>query len=176
MATNYTFGTTGFGAFPNFGLASQVNPFMSGQAALPYHMNLPGYQSLINQQSQNIGGLLRGQVPGDVQTLLQQQGAERGVAMGSPGSPNSNAAWLRALGLTSLGLQKEGAGQLSQVRADTPVPELWNPMSLYVPQLLAQQELDAARAGTADASPRREYSSGIRSPLGNMTYKYRFFR
>lgn len=178
MATNYTFGTTGFGAFPNFGLASQVNPFMSGQAALPYHMNLPGYQGLINQESRNISGLQRGLFPEDAKTMLRQEGAEYGVQMGSPGSPASNAAWLRAMGIGSLGLQKEAAQRLSQFRADTPVPELWNPMSLYVPQLLAQQKLDAAKSGISDAAtkPLKEYSSGIRDRFGSMRYDYRYFR
>jgi hypothetical protein len=133
--------------YPQFGLAGQANRFMSQQAALPYNMNLPGYGSMVGQRSQNIGGLLRGQVPQDVQRNLLQAGAERGVGMGSPGSPNANAAWLRSLGLTSLGLQESGGKQLGEAIQQTPVPELWNPMELYMNQLKSQEELEAAKAG-----------------------------
>ena len=130
--------------YPNFGLAGQTNAFMSGQARLPYQFNLPRYGANLSQWSGNVSSLLGGQVPTDVSQLLQRQAAERGVATGSGGSPNANAAWLRALGLTSLGLQAQGAQQFTQQVAATPVPELWNPMSLYSSEL----ELEQARLGT----------------------------
>lgn len=128
-------------------MGDYLNRFMSRQATLPYQMNLPGYQGLIGQRSSNIGGLLRGQVPTDVQQTIAQAGAERGVATGSPGSPNANAAWLRALGLTSLGLQQQGAQQLGAAIEQTPVPEIWNPIELYLSQLKSREELEAARYG-----------------------------
>lgn len=132
---------------PQFGLGAAANQFMTRQARMPYIANLPDYQNLVAQRSRFAGQLLRGQVPTDVVQQLQQRGAERGIAIGSPGSANATAAWLRALGLTSLGLQQEGSRQLSQSIADTPVPELWNPLSLYVPELLSRQELQAAEFG-----------------------------
>lgn len=135
-------------AGPDYGLASTANQFMTGQAVAPYRANLPGYDALVAQRSQNVGGLLRGEVPLDVRTQIQQSAAERGVAMGSPGSANANSAWLRALGLTSLGLQQEGSQQLGQAIEQTPVPEIWNPLSLYVPERLAAQELAAAQQGS----------------------------
>lgn len=130
-----------------FGLANQANQFMTQQAQLPFLRGLPGYASMLGQRSANTGSLLRGEVPQDVLEQLQQRGAERGVAMGSPGSPNANASWLRALGITSLGLQQQGSQQLSQGIADVPVPALWNPLELYTAQLKAQQELQQANAG-----------------------------
>lgn len=133
---------------PDYGLASSTNAFMSGQAALPYHLNLPGYGQNTALRSANTTNFLRGQLPQDVINLIQQQGAERGVATGVRGdSPNANAAWLRALGLTSLGLMQQGSQQFSQEISDTPVPEIWNPLSLYVPERLAAQELAAAKSG-----------------------------
>lgn len=170
--TNY--GGIGGRATPQFGLAGQTNSFMSGQAALPYRMNLPGYGANLQQATQNTGNLLRGQVPLDVLQQIQTAGAERGVATGSAGSPNANAAWLRALGLTSLGLQQQGQQNFSQQIADTPVPEIWNPMSLYVPQVLAQQELDAAIAGTGE-NKKKEYSMSTIGPGGTRNYQYRYF-
>lgn len=130
-----------------FGLANQANQFMTQQAQLPFLRGLPGYSSMLGQRSANTGSLLRGEVPQDVLQQLQQRGAERGVAMGSPGSPNANASWLRALGLTSLGLQQQGSQQLTQGIADVPVPALWNPLELYTAQLKAQQELEQAKGG-----------------------------
>jgi hypothetical protein len=64
----------------------------------------------------------------------------------APGQ-NANAAWLRALGLTSVGLQNQGMQGLHQLVADTPVPQLFNPASLFVPEHLANLELGAAGAG-----------------------------
>lgn len=147
MASNW--GSSSFRSppVPRWGLAGQTNNFMAGQAPLALQRNLPNYQANIAQRGANTNSLLRGQVPGDVVQQIQQTGAERGVATGSPGSPNANAAWLRALGLTSLGLQQQGSQQLSQSIADTPQPELWNPMSLYQSQLASFDELQAAEAG-----------------------------
>ena len=129
---------------PEFGLANQANRFMSFQARQPFLTGLPGYASNLGQQGQNVGSMLRGDVPADVVRNIQQAGAERGIAMGMGGGANTNAAWLRALGLTSLGLQNQGAKQFSQMQSDLPVPELWNPMSLFVPERTAQQELAVA--------------------------------
>jgi hypothetical protein len=131
--------------FPEYGLAGQANQFMSGQANLALSRGLPGAGGLMRQSSQNILGLLRGQVPEDVTQQIQQRGAERGVAMGSPGSPNANAAWLRALGLTSLGLQQQGEQNLTGAVQRTPIPEIWNPLSLYVPERTALAELQATQ-------------------------------
>lgn len=130
--------------FPEYGLANQANQFMSGQANLALSRGLPQYGGLARQSSANTMNLLRGVVPEDVTQQIQQRGAERGVAMGSPGSPNANAAWLRALGLTSLGLQQQGEKNLTGAVARTPIPELWNPLSLYVPERTARNELMAA--------------------------------
>ncbi len=132
---------------PYMKLAQQANQFMTQQAAAPFISNLPDYQGMVGQRSTNIGSQLRGEVPQDVQRLLSQAGAERGVATGmGAGSPNANAAWLRALGLTSIGQQQLGQQGLTQAIADTPIPEIWNPMSLYVPERIAQLELAAAKS------------------------------
>lgn len=134
---------------PDYGLASTVNTFMSGQAALPYRMNLPGYSSNLGLRASNTRNFLRGQLPADVIQQIQQQGTERGVATGVRGdSPNANAAWRRSLGLTSLGLMGQGSQQLSQEIEDTPVPEIWNPLSLYIPERTAAQELAVASGET----------------------------
>jgi hypothetical protein len=140
-------GSTPGGSTPYAGLASGVNQFMTGQAAAPYIANLPGYQAMTGQQSQNILSQLKGEVPQDVINQVLQQAAERGIATGTAGGPNANAAYMKMLGLTSLGLQQQGAQNLTQAIANTPVPELFNPMSLYVPEKLAGLSLGAAQSG-----------------------------
>ena len=95
----------------------------------------------------NVGSMLAGQVPQDVVDQLQQRTNENAAGRGFTGGPATNASWLRALGLTSLGLQQQGSKELSQSIADTPVAEIWNPLSLYVPQLQQREELAAAQMG-----------------------------
>jgi len=132
---------------PYADLAAALNAFMTQQAAAPYIANLPNYQGMLGQATANAGSQLRGEIPRDVINQIQQAGAERGIATGMPGSPNANAAYLRALGLTSIGQQQTGATNLHNLIADTPVPQLFNPASLFVPERLANQELGAAVAG-----------------------------
>lgn len=134
-------------------LAADTNLFMTGQARQPFEMNLPGYSDLISRRSDVTGDLLSGQVPQDVVNQIMQASAERGVVTGMPGSPAVNASYLRNLGLTSMGLQQQGMANLSQGIADTPVPELFNPASLYVPERAAFQELMAAQGGNPWTPP-----------------------
>lgn len=83
---------------------------------------IPNNPALEAQSSKNIGAELGGQVPGDVISLLGQQGAERGVAGGfDTSSPNANAAYLRALGLTSIGQMDKGQTHLTEADARNPI-------------------------------------------------------
>lgn len=132
------------GTVPYAELASLVNKFMAGQAQDPFIANLPNYLDLIGQRSKNIGEQLSGEVSSSTTNLLAQRGAERGISVGA-GGPNAAAAWLAALGLTAEGVKQKGMENLSTAIADTPVPEIWNPMSLYVPEYLANLELEATR-------------------------------
>jgi len=126
-----------------------VNQFMTNQSVQPFVANLPGYANMVGQRSANTQQMLQGQLPQDVISQITQQAAERGIMGGAPTSPNANAAFLRSLGLNSLSMQQQGSQNLSQAISDTPVPELWNPASLYVPLTLGQQEIAAAKAGQA---------------------------
>lgn len=85
--------------------------------------NLPNYMAMVGSDVKNIGSNLSGQLSADVIQQMQQQAAERGIATGSPGSQNSNAAYLRALGLTSMQLQNLGHSQLNEAIARTPVQQ-----------------------------------------------------
>lgn len=124
-----------------FDLAGMTNAFMTQQALQPFLANLPDYSAMTQQRSANIGAGLRGEVPVEVTNLLRQQGAEGAAGRGmAPTSPSVNSAWLQALGLTSLGRQKQAGEELSTAIRETPVPELFNPASLFLPERFAERE------------------------------------
>lgn len=135
------------GSVPYGNVAMTLNALMTQQAKNALESNLPNYSQMVAQRSQNLGSELRGEVPEDEQRNLINAAAARGVAIGSPGSPNANASWLQALGLTSRGIKEQGSAGLSRAIADTPTSPLWNPSSLFVPEHLAGLELGAANAG-----------------------------
>lgn len=116
-----------------------VKPQPTAGAAVPLAMQLgqsvfsqlPGYQSSLNNVGANIGSETAGVLPQDVLTQIEQTGAERGVSTGSPGSPNANAAMLRALGLTSLDLTNMGQRNLQGILPTLPGAGLYENPSLY---------------------------------------------
>lgn len=100
---------------------------------------IPNNPALEQASSANIANLLGGVIPQDVRNNLYQSAAERGVAMGSPGSDNANAALLRSLGLTSLDLQQLGQQNLTAADARNPAAPIFNPGSqLITPAQLGQ--------------------------------------
>jgi hypothetical protein len=157
----------------SYGLGKSINTFQTGQASQQLAQNLPGYQNLITKSSGNIQSMLSGQVPEDVVNSIIQGAAERGIMTGSPGSPNANAALLRALGLTSLGLQQTGETELTGAIGRTPTPALYQPTSgLVSPE--QQQAASMAQAlytaapdpSAAAAASLRTASSGLGAGLG----------
>lgn len=133
-------------------LTQGADSISASGAALPFEMNLPGYENMLGTASQNTQQDLSGQVPQDVQNLLAEQSAERGVSTGqAPGSPNTNAAYLQALGLTSLGQQQTGMNNLSALIGETPTGASYNPASSFVTP--AQQQDAEQAVQTAQAAP-----------------------
>lgn len=136
-----------------YGLGYGLNTNIATQAALPYQLNLPNYGAMTGQNSSNILSLLQGQVPQDVANQIAQMGAERGVSTGSIGSPNSNAALLQSLGLTSLGLQSTGAQELGQAIQQTPTGQQFNLSSFLNSPDTYQQAQTAANLISAAPNP-----------------------
>ena len=77
---------------------------------------LPGYMTSMSNIGTNIASKTAGQVPDDVIALLKQQGAEQNVSTGAA----SNAAYLRALGQTSLGLEEQGQKDFESILPSVP--------------------------------------------------------
>jgi|SRR6516164_3710200 len=113
-------------------LTNRINSLLrSGQSAA-LGARIPNATGLETQSSANIGSELQGQLPADVLANLRQQAAERGVATGSPGSPNSDAAYLRALGLTSLDLTQTGESNLTAALARNPAAPIFDPSTQLI--------------------------------------------
>lgn len=138
MPTNTTIGAGGdIGGLPTAPpdlasitqLVNQLNLQAQQQANAG---RIPGAAGLEQQSSGNIASLLAGNIPADVKRNLTQSAAERGVAMGSPGSANSDAALMQALGLTSLGLQQQGQSNLTSALGRNPAAPIFDPSQLLL--------------------------------------------
>jgi len=94
---------------------------------------LPGGAALLAQQSANIGTGLSGQLDPSVVAMLQQQAAELGAGRGmAPGAASTNAAYLRALGLTATQRQDTASQQLNAALGANPGAPLFNPAQFLV--------------------------------------------
>jgi hypothetical protein len=135
-------------------LTQGADTISAAGAALPFDMNLPGYQQNLGQAATNTGQELQGQVPQDVQNLLAQQAAERGAGTGQgAGSPNTNADYLQSLGLTSLGQEQTGMGNLSSLIGETPTGAAFNPASMFVTPTAEQGANQAVQNALAAPNP-----------------------
>lgn len=107
---------------------------------------IPGASDLEAQSSQMIASELRGEVPQDVLAQLGREGAEGAVGTGTA----SQAAYLRALGLTSLQLQQTGQSNLSAALARNPAAPLYDPSTqLITPAQQAQLDLSQQQQNLA---------------------------
>ncbi len=107
----------------------------AGQAA---YSQLPGYNASLGNVGANIQSETGGQLPADVIRQIQQQAAERGVMTGSPGSDNSNASYLQALGLNSLNLTNMGQQNLQSILPQLPGYGISQNPSFYPSAALTQ--------------------------------------
>lgn len=144
-----------------YGLAGDVNAFQQGQAPLGLETNLPGYKGLLGTSSENTQQLLQGKIPQDVLNQLAQGAAERGIAMGSPGSPNANAAYLAALGKTSLGLQQEGLQNFQTLVGMTPQVAPFDISKMFVSPEQQQQAAAANAIYAAAPNPAAAAGAGL---------------
>lgn len=149
-------------------LSTGLNTQIAQNAALPYQLNLPNYGAMTGQSSNNILSLLRGQVPQDVANQIAQMAAERGVATGSIGSPNSNTALLRALGQTSLGLQQAGEQGLTGAVARTPTGKQFDPTTFLTTPTDVQTGQYLANLFAAAPDPSLAAGAGLQNALAGL--------
>ena len=89
------------------------NAIAAGQEV---NSQLPGYTGDLATIGQNINADLTGTVSPDTMNELQQGAAEQGISTGGA----TGAAYLKALGLTSLGLEQTGQQDLQSILSSLP--------------------------------------------------------
>lgn len=113
-------------------LAGQTNLFNLDELYKQYVKANPELMAQLGKSASNISSYLAGEVPEDVKRVLAQNAAQRGVSLGTPGSPFSNYDYLRSLGQTSLGLQQYGETALTNSMNRTPKVDQLNPATMFV--------------------------------------------
>lgn len=160
-----------------WGTVPQVpSPGDTAAGAIGWNLeNLPAIHNILNDIDPTIGtrrGIiddkLAGMVPEDVEYLLAQRAAERGIGGGSV-----NADYLKALGLTSIGQQREGAQEAGALANE--VFGIQSPMFVtpgqaqeaqYLANLMASMPDPAAAGALAIALQRMGMRAG--SGAGNV--------
>jgi hypothetical protein len=99
--------------------AGKILPNAIKNQTLAYNQ-LPGYNASLGNIGANIESETSGVLPDDVKKQIAQAAAERAVATGTAGSENADAAYLRALGLTSLDLTGKGEAQFQSILPQLP--------------------------------------------------------
>lgn len=122
------------------GLTRMVNDINQRAQQGANASRIPGGADLESQSSANIGGALRGELAPSVIRNIAQGAAERGVASGNPLGANSNADYLRSLGLTTLDLQNRGQDWLSGALARNPAAPIYSAGN----QVLTAEQLQQA--------------------------------
>jgi hypothetical protein len=149
-----TYGAAGAGSLPNYSNIAQPSTFTAGiqpgvslagtsQAVTGANIasqtaanaaRIPGETGLETQSSSNIGQELKGQLPADVMNQLAQQAAEAGI-----GGSSSPAAYLKALGLTSLSQENQGQTDLTAATARNPGAQPFDASSMLLTPAQAGQ-------------------------------------
>jgi len=88
--------------------AAKLATFSQEQINKMMEMAIPGFSGMRTQIASNIDALLRGEIPMDVSQQVKQQGAGKSLAGGFGGTDAASRLVARDLGLTSLGLTREG--------------------------------------------------------------------
>jgi hypothetical protein len=149
--TDPTQNPAAYGSIPNIPMPTATPPTVTGvRAGQTVNAQLPGYTTSLGNVGGNIQAETAGQLPPDVVRQIEQTAAERGIATGSPGSPNANASLLAALGLNSLQLTGMGQNNLQSILGSLPGASLVANPSFY-PSVGQTQEAQQLRATYAAA-------------------------
>ena len=145
------------------GLGQGVDVANAAGAASALGTAIPGYAGLQGQAVQNIGNQLAGTLSPDVVAQINQQAAEAGIATGAPGSPATEAADLRAMGLTSQQLQQQGQSNLTSLMGATPLGNLFDVSSQLVTPAEQQAAQQAANVLGAAPNPTQAAAANLQA-------------
>lgn len=153
-----------------YGLTTGLDTATGAGAIAGLNQEIPGVSGSIGASRAGIDTLLSGQVPADVIQQLQQQAAEIGAGRGmGPMAPNTNAGYLKALGLTSLGMKQQGREGLNALMTSVPRAPQFDPTHQLVSPDLAQEvaNLQAAmRVAPNPTAAARANVAALQSGLG----------
>lgn len=90
---------------------------------------IPGYDRIIEQQSNIVQQQMRGELPSDVSASVLRSGAARALGTGMRGSQLGRNLTLRDLGLTSMGVQQQGLNNAMTFIQNQRSTGMVNPMS-----------------------------------------------
>lgn len=134
--------TENIGAFPDI---TQLGDLYQQYMLADLNKAMPGFSGLLAEGSATskemldaASPLLRGEIPQDVQDQVYRSSAYQSLMSGTAGSPMSKALTARDLGLTSLGLEQQGAqlamegGNAAQRWAGLAEGTMMNPSSMLI--------------------------------------------
>lgn len=125
-------------------LTKFINGITSSQNDILKELALPGRAGLETQSTRNTGNALAGIVDPGLKYELGQGAAERGVSSGS--LANTDADYLKSLGLTIYDLMGKGQDWFSQAVGRNPTAPMFDPSSQVIsPYQQAQLELEQQR-------------------------------
>lgn len=110
------------------GIESRRNEFNRAELRKMLGETIPGYEEGQAQRSQTALSLMRGEVPADVQEMIQRSAAARAVSGGYGGTPAGRNLVARDLGRTSLDMMNLGQQQFAGILGGTPRAEMANYM------------------------------------------------
>jgi len=113
-------------------LASRYNSFSSDELLKQMNKVLPGYSETLAKEGADIGGLLKGEVPQDVQDFIGRKAAELGITTGASGGSFTKFGQLRDLGLTSLDAMTKGFDAASRWIASAAKPAMFDFSSMFI--------------------------------------------
>lgn len=121
-------------------LETRRNEFARNELRKMLGETIPGYEEGQEQRAGTALSLMRGEIPADVQDLIQRRAAGQAVGGGYGGSTVGRNLVARDLGRTSLDLMGLGQQQFANILGTTPRPE----MASYV---LSPAQILALRSG-----------------------------
>lgn len=148
-----------------FELADIANTFSADQLNKMLEKMLPGYAGLRDKGTENIAAFLRGEIPKDVERLIEQRAAEKGVRVGTSGSEFQKFDTLRNLGLTSLDITQRGLDSASRWIAAAPKAPQFDFTSMF---FTPQQRLSFEFAQEQANLPIRSFNNWVESLPSNM--------
>ena len=144
-------------------LEGKRNQFNADQLNSLLETSMPGYAKARDLRMGNTMSMLRGEIPLDVQQQMFRTDAARSLEGGFGGSGAGRNLVARDFGMTSLGLQGQGASSLAQIIGTTPHAALAN--FTFTPEQIAAMRAEERRQRMA-ASFSAEQAPGTNDVWG----------